>query len=71
MVFCKCSWGDQEMTSGWLTVPIFLIFQNSTPLVRTEKPTHRKCNQYGSVILCGSLPLALIELELAFGMVFT
>ena len=30
------------MTSGWPTVPIFLIFQNNTPLIRTEKPTHGK-----------------------------
>ena len=37
------------MTSGLLTVPIFLIFQNNTPLIQ----------------------LVLIELKLAFGMIFT
>ena len=30
------------MTSGWLTVPIFFIFQNNTLLIKTEKPTYRK-----------------------------
>ena len=52
----KCSWVDRD------------IFQNNTPLIRTEKPTHRKGNQYCSVILCGHVPLVLTELELAFGM---
>ena len=58
------------MTTGCLTAPIFLIFQNNTLLKRTGKPTHRKLINT-AVSFYVDIFNELIELELAFGMVFT